>query len=154
MRLLFLNGPNINLVGMREPEVYGTTTLAEINEQLQALARGYRVEVSFFQSNHEGVLVDVLQEKGWSGEVDCIILNAGAFTHYSYALRDAVAAIPVPVIEVHLSNIYQREPFRHQSVLAPVCRGQISGFGAGSYIAAFFAALHLINPQILAPGKE
>jgi len=139
---------------MREPEVYGTTTLAEINEQLQALARAYRVEVSFFQSNHEGVLVDVLQEKGWSGEVDCIILNAGAFTHYSYALRDAVAASPVPVLEVHLSNIYQREPFRHQSVLAPVCRGQISGFGAGSYIAAFFAALHLINPQILAPGKE
>ncbi|HHW07755.1 MAG TPA: type II 3-dehydroquinate dehydratase [Clostridia bacterium] len=154
MRLLFLHGPNLNLLGKREPGIYGTTTLAGINEQLQSLAKEYGVEISFFQSNHEGVLIDVLQEKGWSGEVDCIIFNPGAFTHYSYALRDAVASIPIPVIEVHLSNIYQREEFRHRSVLAPVCRGQISGFGAGSYIAAFFAALHLIKPQILEPGKE
>lgn len=154
MRLLFLNGPNLNLLGKREPDVYGSTTLAEINQRLQELAKAYQVEISFFQSNHEGILIDVLQEKGWSGEVDCIIFNPGAFAHYSYALRDAVASIPIPVIEVHLSNIYQREQFRHHSVIAPVCQGQISGFGAGSYIAAFFAALHLIKPQIFEVGKD
>lgn len=154
MKFLFLNGPNLNLLGKREPDVYGSETLEGINNRIKLLAQEYQVEVNFFQSNHEGVLIDVLQEKGLSGEVDCIIFNPGAFTHYSYALRDAIASIPIPVIEVHLSNIYQREAFRHQSVIAPVCRGQISGFGVGSYIAAFFAALHLLQPQIFQPGND
>lgn len=154
MKILFLNGPNLNLLGRREPDVYGRLTLAQINRHLASLAKAYDVEVSFFQSNHEGTLIDLLQQTALNQEADCIIFNPGAFTHYSYALRDAVAAIPIPVIEVHLSNLYQREPFRHRSVIAPVAAGQISGFGLGSYVAGFFAALHLLGHDSLKPGKE
>lgn len=154
MRILFLNGPNLNMLGRREPDIYGTTTLDGINNQLQKLAVFYQIEVEFAQSNDEGALIDILQQAGWSRNTDCIIFNPGALTHYSYALRDAVASLPIPVIEVHLSNIYQRESFRQQSVIAPVATGQITGFGASSYIAAFFVALDLLGLDLLKQRNE
>lgn len=143
MKLLFLNGPNLNLLGKREPTVYGFKTLDEINESIRNLAEEHRVEVDFIQSNSEGDLINALHDAGFSQTIDCIIFNPGAFSHYSYALRDAVASIPTPIIEVHLSNVYQREEFRHKSLIAAVAKGQITGFGEVSYIAAFFAALYL-----------
>ena len=138
-KILVLNGPNLNLLGTREPEIYGSLTLADINERLRrrAVEAGHAIE--FIQSNHEGVLVDVIQAA--RSTADYIILNAAAFTHYSIAIRDAIAAVDVPVIEVHLSNIHQREEFRHKSVIAPVVLGQISGLGAESYSAALEAIL-------------
>ncbi len=141
MKLLVLNGPNLNLLGEREPEVYGHTTLADIEAQVRTKAQALSVEIDFRQSNHEGELVEWLQ----SARHDCsvVLLNAGAYTHTSVALRDAIAACPVPTIEVHLSNIYAREEFRHKSLIAPVCHGQISGFGAHSYILAVEAACNL-----------
>jgi len=129
-----MNGPNLNLLGTREPEIYGSLTLADIHERLRQRANEADLDIEFMQSNHEGVLVDAIQRARRT--VDYIILNAGAFTHYSIALRDAIAAVEVPVIEVHLSNIHQREEFRHKSVIAPVVLGQIAGFGAESYMAA------------------
>ena len=133
-KILVMNGPNLNLLGTREPEIYGSLTLADIHERLRQRANEADLDIEFMQSNHEGVLVDAIQRA--SRTVDYIILNAGAFTHYSIALRDAIAAVNVPVIEVHLSNIHQREEFRHKSVIAPVVLGQIAGFGAESYMAA------------------
>ena len=133
-KILVLNGPNLNLLGTREPEIYGTLTLADIHERLRRRANEVGLDIEFMQSNHEGVLVDTIQRARRT--VDYIILNAAAFTHYSIAIRDAIAAIDVPVIEVHLSNIHQREEFRHTSVIAPVALGQIAGFGAESYMAA------------------
>ena len=133
-KILVLNGPNLNLLGTREPEIYGSLTLADIHERLRQRANEADLDIEFMQSNHEGVLVDAIQRARRT--VDYIILNAGAFTHYSIALRDAIAAVEVPVIEVHLSNIHQREEFRHKSVIAPVVLGQIAGFGAESYMAA------------------
>ena len=133
-KILVMNGPNLNLLGTREPEIYGSLTLADIHERLRQRANEADLDIEFMQSNHEGVLVDTIQRARRT--VDYIILNAGAFTHYSIALRDAIAAVEVPVIEVHLSNIHQREEFRHKSVIAPVVLGQIAGFGAESYMAA------------------
>ncbi len=140
MKILVIHGPNLNLLGMREPEIYGHTTLEDINASLKARASEEGASINFLQSNHEGVLVDAIQEAA-TNQYDYIILNAGAFTHYSIAIRDAIAAIKPPVIEVHLSNIYQREEFRHHSVIAPVVMGQISGLGVESYMAALEAII-------------
>ena len=133
-KILVMNGPNLNLLGTREPEIYGSLTLADIHERLRQRANEADLDIEFMQSNHEGALVDAIQRARRTA--DYIILNAGAFTHYSIALRDAIAAVDVPVIEVHLSNIHQREEFRHKSVIAPVVLGQIAGFGVESYMAA------------------
>lgn len=132
-KILILNGPNINLTGTRDPAHYGALTLDEINARLAARAVELGAEVDFFQSNHEGAIIDTLHAA--RGVYDGIVLNAGAYTHYSYAIRDAIGAIePMPVVEVHMSNIHAREAFRHESVLTPVCVGQICGFGWRSYL--------------------
>ncbi len=126
-----VHGPNLNLLGMRERSIYGNVTLATINRALVAAA-GDDNEIQTFQSNHEGALIDEMQRaREWA---DGLLLNPGAFTHYSYAIRDAVAGVALPTVEVHLSNIHSREEFRHRSVIAPVCIGQISGFGWRSYL--------------------
>lgn len=142
-RILVLHGPNLNLLGTREPEIYGYTTLDDINEMIAARAAEAGVETAFFQSNQEGDLVDAIQQA--NHKFDYILFNAAAFTHYSIAIRDAIAAIDVPVIEVHLSNIHKREEFRHTSVLAPVAMGQISGLGVESYLAALEAIIYKLD---------
>lgn len=131
LSILVLHGPNLNLLGLREPGIYGSVTLEEINSQLEAEGKQLQAEVSAVQSNHEGVLVDAIHAA--RGEHQGILINAGAYTHTSVALRDAIAAVKIPTVEVHLSNIYQREAFRHHSYIAAVVIGQISGFGAHSY---------------------
>ena len=141
MKILFLNGPNLNLLGTRQPEIYGRDTLASIEASVQERARTLGVSVEFRQTNDEGQLVTWIQQA--KGAVHAIALNAAAYTHTSIALRDTIAAVELPVIELHLSNIHAREPFRHHSMIAPVCRGQISGFGALSYILALEAAVNV-----------
>lgn len=144
-KVLVLNGPNLNLLGMREPEIYGSTTLKDIEDRMAKRAQAAGIAIDFYQSNHEGCLVDKIQEANHN--YDYIIFNAAAFTHYSIALRDAIAAIDVPVIEVHISNIHKREAFRHQSVLAPVAMGQICGLGSESYLAALEAIIYKLQKQ-------
>ncbi|MDI6632429.1 MAG: type II 3-dehydroquinate dehydratase [Bacillota bacterium] len=141
MKILVLHGPNLNLLGKREPDVYGTDSLTAIDAALQALGRELGVAVECFQSNHEGELIDKLHHT----DAQAVVINPGAFTHYSIALRDAVAAIGIPAVEVHLSNIHAREEFRRHSVIAPVAAGQVSGFGPESYLLGLRAAVHLIQ---------
>ena len=144
MKIRVINGPNLNLLGTREPQIYGNTTLGSIESMLGHEAREYGVEVEFFQSNHEGDLIDCIHEAAREC-CDGLILNPGAYTHYSYAIRDAVAAAGIPTVEVHLSNIHSREDFRKESVIAPVCLGQISGLGAVSYLAALYALVRKLR---------
>ena len=136
MKFLVINGVNLNLTGKREQGVYGTATLEEINAEIAAYCKANGDEAAFYQSNIEGELVNKLHEAYLQKTCDAIVLNAGAFTHYSYALRDAIAAIDIPVAEVHMSNVHARESFREKSVLSEVCKGVVCGFGAGSYLAA------------------
>ena len=139
MKILFLNGPNLNLLGQREPSVYGRDTLADIEAKVRERAGQLNVAVEFRQSNLEGELVGWIQES--KGAFDVIVINAAAYTHTSIAVRDAISAVGVPTIEIHLSNIHAREEFRHKSVIAAVCRGQICGFGPQSYLLGLEAAI-------------
>lgn len=140
MRILVVNGPNLNLLGKREPALYGSTTLDDIEKSLAKKFPDMKFE--FYHSNVEGVVIDHLQ-KAMGSAFDGVILNAGAYTHYSYAIRDAVAALKVPVVEVHLTNVHAREEFRHRSVIAPMCKGIVAGFGAMSYELAVRALIDI-----------
>jgi 3-dehydroquinate dehydratase-2 len=141
MKILFLNGPNLNMLGQREPEIYGHATLADIEADVRKRAEKSGTEVEFRQSNSEGDLVTWIQQS--KGRFEAIVINAAAYTHTSIALRDAIAFAGTPTIEIHLSNVHAREEFRHRSLIAPVCRGQIVGFGAYSYILALQAAVNI-----------
>jgi 3-dehydroquinate dehydratase-2 len=141
MNILFLNGPNLNLLGQREPEVYGRLTLGEIESKVRAAAQSRGVDVGFRQSNCEGELISWIQDA--RDEFDVIVLNAAAFTHTSVGLRDAIAGSGVKTIEIHISNVHAREEFRHKSIIASVCVGQIAGFGVGSYLLGLDAAIRL-----------
>lgn len=145
MKFLVLNGVNLNLTGHREKDIYGSETLEEINEKIADYCAAGGDEAYFVQSNIEGELVNVLHDAFLNKTCDGIVFNAGAYTHYSYALRDAIAAIDIPVIEVHMSNVHAREDFRKTSVIAEVCKGGVFGFGAGSYVAAIAGLRSLIK---------
>jgi 3-dehydroquinate dehydratase-2 len=149
--ILVIHGPNLNLLGTRERQVYGATSLAEINQQLRqgAAAAGHHMDI--FQSNHEGEIVDCLQQRGPQAAV--LIINPAAYTHTSIAIRDAILAVSLPVIEVHLSNIHRREPFRRQSYVADIAVGQIAGFGPHSYMLALQAAVHFLRQQADSPSE-
>ncbi len=134
IKIIVVNGPNLNLLGKREPHIYGNKSLDDLNEHLNDLASNLQIELQFFQSNSEGDIIDYIHNNGF--EVDGMIINPGAFTHYSYAIRDAVSAVGIDTVEVHLSNIYDREDFRKESVIAPVCIGNIVGFGYYGYAMA------------------
>jgi 3-dehydroquinate dehydratase-2 len=141
--ILVLHGPNLNLLGQREPGIYGTATLAEINQRLQQQAQLHQFTLSFLQSNHEGILVDAIHSA--RDQHQGLIINAGAYTHTSIAIRDAIAAVGLATVEVHLSNIYRRETFRHHSYIAPVVLGQISGFGSDSYLLGLQALVGYLS---------
>lgn len=143
LSILVLHGPNLNLLGQREPGIYGSTRLAEIDQQLEQASRRLNAKVLPLQSNHEGVLIDAIQAA--PEQHQGILINAAAYTHTSVALRDAIAAVPIPTVEVHLSNIYCREEFRHHSLIAPVVVGQISGFGPHSYYLGLQALIYHLN---------
>lgn len=142
-KVVVVNGPNINLIGKRETDIYGETSIDDIDARLREKAKKKGIEIEIFQSNHEGEIVDFIQ----SADADIIIINPGAFTHYSLAIRDALAAVRAQVIEVHLSNIYSREDFRKESVTAPVATGQISGFGQNSYYMAMEEAIRICTEK-------
>ena len=150
-KILVIHGPNLHLLGQREPGVYGSVTIRQINDFLKKVAKAHHVAIEFFQSNHEGEIVSKIGEA--EGVYQAIVMNPAAYTHTSVAIRDAVSAVAVPVIEVHLSNIYAREEFRHQSLIAPVVKGQISGFGAKSYELGLLAALGLLEDKA-SPKKK
>lgn len=143
-KILLLNGPNLNLLGKREPHVYGYDTLTNLEQTIQSKGKEHDVDIVCFQSNHEGEIIDQLHQAFWN-KLDGIIFNPGAFTHYSYAIRDAIAGINVPVVEVHISNVHTRESFRHQSVISPVTIGQIVGFGLLGYELALLALVDYIK---------
>jgi 3-dehydroquinate dehydratase II len=152
--VLVLHGPNLNLLGEREPDVYGSMTIDDLNEILIEFGKEVELDVQIQQSNHEGELIDLIQDaRTWA---DGIVLNAGGYTHTSVAIRDAIASIDIPVIEVHLSNIFAREEFRHQSLIAPVCRGNISGLGEQSYLLALVALANISaeNDDLLEEDDE
>ncbi|PYG87460.1 3-dehydroquinate dehydratase [Ruminiclostridium sufflavum DSM 19573] len=140
-KILVINGPNLNLLGIREKNIYGSESLLDIAKAVEVTSEALGLETDFVQSNHEGEIIDKLQAA--RGEYDVVIINAAAYTHYSIAIRDAIKAVEIPSIEIHLSNIHSREEFRHTSVIAPVCVGQICGFGKMSYILALHAAADL-----------
>lgn len=142
MKFLVLNGINLNMFGKRDPKQYGTVTLDQINEQLRALAQELGVEVEHFQSNFEGAMAERIHQ-AYFDNVDGVLINAGAWTHYSYGIRDALAILACPIVEVHMSNIHAREEFRHHSVIAGIAKGQIAGFGADSYLLALRTAVNL-----------
>ena len=143
-KILVIHGPNLDLLGQRETSVYGTTTMADINARLEKIAGDKGVVLVFLQSNHEGAIVDAIGKSKADG-IGAIVINPAAYTHTSIAIRDALAAVTVPAVEVHLSNIYKREEFRHQSMIAPSCQGQVSGFGAQSYELGLLAAISLVK---------
>lgn len=143
MKILLIHGPNLNMLGVRETGVYGTETLDSINGRCTELAQTLKVQLEIKQSNSEGEIVDLIQSAGKS--VDGIIINPGAYTHYSYAIRDALAAVKLPFVEAHLSNIHAREEFRHESVLAPIAVGQVTGFGGDSYLLAIRGLVEIIQ---------
>lgn len=145
-KVLVIHGPNLNMLGKRETGVYGTATLDEINDAVRVAAKELGADVTFFQSNSEGMLIDKIQEA--SGRYDAIIINPGGYTHTSVSLRDAIAAVALPTIEVHMSNIYSREEFRHHSYISPVASGQIAGFGVNSYLLALRAAVEMVRKGI------
>jgi 3-dehydroquinate dehydratase II len=143
LRVLLLNGPNLNLLGQREPDVYGTMTFEELNKRVRDYAKEIGIELKMLQSNHEGVLIDAIHEAAdWA---DAIVINPGAYTHYSYAIADALKAVRLPAIEVHLSNVQARDEFRRTSVVAPSTVGQIAGFGSVSYLLALQAAKGIVQ---------
>lgn len=143
LNIVVINGPNLNLLGIREPGVYGSTALSAIEARLKEAASALGTELDFFQSNHEGAIIDRIHAA--LGKEDGILINPGAFTHYSYAIRDALQAVALPAVEVHLSNVYKREPFRHVSVIAPAAVGQITGFGPDSYELGLTALVNVIR---------
>ncbi len=143
-KILVIHGPNLNLLGQRETSVYGVTTMEDINTNLQQIAKDKGIGLVFLQSNHEGDIVDAIG-KAKANDIGAIVINPAAYTHTSIAIRDAIAAVTIPAVEVHLSNIYKREEFRHQSMIAPVCQGQVSGFGVQSYELGLLAAIRLVK---------
>ncbi len=145
MKILVINGPNLNLLGTRESDIYGTMTLEDINANLEELAKELGVELMISQSNHEGKIVDLIHN---AKDCAALVINPAAYTHTSVAIRDAIAAVDIPAVEIHLSNIYKREEFRHKSLISPVAYGQVSGFGPDSYLLGLRAAVSIANAKI------